>query len=262
MTLKFLTFNLRYDKPDPGSRAWTARRPLVAALIARHEPHAFATQEGLAHQVLDLHRLLPAYQSVGGCRCGTGLSESCAVFFKKEEYDCLQTGDFYLSETPRLPGSVTPHWGNRLPRMATWACLTRRGDGRQVLVCNTHFDHESAAARHRSAELIRAQMADLGQQFPAAMLIVSGDFNAEPEDACRQALLGPLGNELGLRDALAALPRAEQPTFHDFTGTAFRASDTIYHDSRAGLLHVAIDRAGVGGIWPSDHYPVLAAFDW
>jgi endonuclease/exonuclease/phosphatase family metal-dependent hydrolase len=72
MELKVMSFNLRYDKPDLGKNAWTVRKDAVAALIAHYAPDIIGTQEGKAHQLLDLHRLLPDYQSIGYDRTGTG----------------------------------------------------------------------------------------------------------------------------------------------------------------------------------------------
>lgn len=82
MKLKVMTFNLRYDKPDLGNQAGKVRQAAVAELIAAHAPDLIGTQEGKAHQLLDLHRLLPNYQSVGSDRTGIGLDEYCAIFYR------------------------------------------------------------------------------------------------------------------------------------------------------------------------------------
>jgi endonuclease/exonuclease/phosphatase family metal-dependent hydrolase len=66
MEIKVMSFNLRYDKPDPGENAWTVRKEAAASLISHYAPDIIGTQEGKAHQLLDLHRLLPDYQSLGG----------------------------------------------------------------------------------------------------------------------------------------------------------------------------------------------------
>ncbi|HEY9653266.1 MAG TPA: hypothetical protein V6C95_21585 [Coleofasciculaceae cyanobacterium] len=58
MKIKVITLNLRYDKPDPGDYAWTIRKQAVTALITHYAPDVIGTQEGKAHQLLDLHRSL------------------------------------------------------------------------------------------------------------------------------------------------------------------------------------------------------------
>ncbi len=76
MKLKIISFNLRYDKPDRGNKAWTVRRDTVAATVWQAGPDIIGTQEGQGHQLLDLHRLLPEYQSIGGDRLGNGIGIS------------------------------------------------------------------------------------------------------------------------------------------------------------------------------------------
>lgn len=82
MKIRVMTFNLRYDKPDLGNCAWKVRKDAVASLITAYAPDLIGTQEGKAHQILDLHRLLPNYQSVGSDRTDTGIDEYCAIFYR------------------------------------------------------------------------------------------------------------------------------------------------------------------------------------
>jgi endonuclease/exonuclease/phosphatase family metal-dependent hydrolase len=49
-----------------------------------------------------------------------------------------------------------------------------------------------------------------------------------------------------------------QDTYHEFTGKAWLAIDTIYCDSRCQLEKVKIDRQQWENVWPSDHFPVIA----
>ena len=44
--------------------------------------------------MLDLHRLLPDYQSVGSERTGIGIDEYCAIFYRSERWQCLKSDDF------------------------------------------------------------------------------------------------------------------------------------------------------------------------
>ena len=51
--IRVLTFNIRYDRPDPGVRAWTERRDAVAAIIREHADLA-GLQEVLPNQRREL----------------------------------------------------------------------------------------------------------------------------------------------------------------------------------------------------------------
>ncbi len=262
-----MSFNLRYDKPDPGENAWVVRKYAVAAMITYYAPDIIGTQEGQAHQLLDLHRLLPDYQSVGGDRLGTRVGEHCAIFYHTARLQCLTTGDFFLSDTPEIPGSISPDWGNSLPRMVTWAVFALVDKQQTVTVFNTHLDYESIKAQELSVKLIRDRACIMLQperlsqlQLSESYLFLTGDFNGEPDTLPRKALERPLTNGVNLNDALAGVDLEHQQSFHDFTGKGFVALDTIYYDARTTLHSVELDTEQWKGVWPSDHFPVIANF--
>ncbi|HLO88574.1 MAG TPA: endonuclease/exonuclease/phosphatase family protein [Nostocaceae cyanobacterium] len=259
MKITVMTFNLRYDKPDPGERQWQNRVGAIASLIKHYQPDLLGTQEGKAHQLADLKALLPEYNVIGGDRTGTGQGEHCAIFYHYQRLQCQQTQDFYLSDTPHIPGSITPSWGNRLPRMATWAKFTILNTSYSLTLVNTHLDHESFTAREFGAALVYRH---LGKFSPDNYLLLTGDFNAQPQTKERQIFLSPLANNIKLQDALANLPYREQKTVHEFTGDAWGAIDTIYCDQRLQIEKTTTDRQKWQGIWPSDHFPVIVTLNF
>lgn len=258
MEVRVMSFNLRYDKPDSGNHAWMVRKQAVAALIAHYAPDIIGTQEGLAHQLLDLHRLLPDYQSVGSDRTGTNTGEYCAIFYRTERLKCLKNQDFCLSDNPEIPGSMSAAWGNPVPRMASYGVFAVASEARTVTVFNTHLDYKSARARELGAMLIRDRIGHL--DFSESYLFLTGDFNAAPGTIPREALQSSLPNGVTLHDVLATVELEHQLSFHDFTGQAIAAVDTIYYDSRVSLGYVKVDTRQWLGIWPADHFPVVADF--
>ena len=259
MDIKVMSFNLRYDKPDPGDNAWTKRKEAVAAVINHYAPDIIGTQEGQAHQLLDLHRLLPDYQSIGKDRSGTGMGEHCAIFYRTEHLSCLTHHDFSLSDTPDTPGSMSPDWGNPLPRIVSWGVFAVAGEEKTITVFNTHLDYNSEKARELSAVLIRDRITHLN--LAESYLFLTGDFNASADELPRKTLQHPLSNGISLLDALTGVALEHQLSFHDFTGQAFVAIDTIYYDSRVHLRTAKLDTEQWQGIWPSDHFPVIAELE-
>lgn len=257
MQLSIASFNLRYDKPDPGDRAWTVRRQAIAQLFHHYQPDIIGTQEGLAHQLADLQQQLPQYQQVGGDRQGDGCGEHCAIFYRADRLTCLETGDFWLSATPDQPGSISPDWGNPLPRMTTWAKLAIAATGQPLTVCNTHLDYESAKARLWGVKTLGDRLAQVYTPKDGYLLI-TGDFNCAPASLPRQQLLKLHPGGVVLQDALADLPLSQQMTYHDFTGRGFDPVDTVYYDSRLQLQGIMVDSLTWQGVWPSDHRAVMA----
>lgn len=257
--MKIITLNLRYDKPDQGNNDWKFRRYAIAKLIEKHNPDIIGTQEGKAHQILDLHRLLPEYQSIGTDQIGNGTGEHCAIFYQPKKFQCIESKDFWLSDTPKLVGSIGSEWGNSTPKLVSWGVFISKKTQQQITVFNTHLDYYSQQSRKPSIPLIQKYLNQVNPEN--SLLILTGDFNAEPNSEERNALLTPLSNQIQLLDSLSDIPLASQQTFHDFTGKAIAAVDTIYYDHRMLLKSVNIDDNQINDIWPSDHFPVIAEFN-
>lgn len=248
MQIRVMTFNLRCDKPDPGVRQWEKRVGAIASVIQHYQPDLVGTQEGKPNQLLDLQALLPEYKFVGGDRTGTGQDEHCAIFYQPENLKLQQTQDFYLSDTPEIPGSIT--WETRLPRMATWANFTVSHSGISLTIVNTHLDHEVPKARELGSGLLSLRL----MEFPAEdYLLLTGDFNANSRTLERIIL----SDNYRIQDTLASLSLQKQKTFHDFTGEPLDARDTIYCDRRFHIEQVIIENQQWQDVWPSDHFPVI-----
>lgn len=258
MLLKIISLNIRYDKPDPDVKNWRVRRKAIASLISHYLPDLIGTQEGKAHQLLDLHRMLPNYQSIGRDRTGNDTGERCTIFYNTERLKCVETGDFSLSETPEIPGSVTQHWKNNYPRMVTWGKFQTLDEKINIIHYNTHLDHNSEVARKLGAKLIVDRLRNL--TLSKNYLFLTGDFNASPETIERQTFLEPLANDHYLKDALDDVEMSQQLSFHDFTDEPFLAIDTIYYDHRVTLQAIKVDQDKWENLFPSDHCPVIGDF--
>ena len=238
-----MTFNLRRDVEADGPHRWPHRRDAVAALVLAHGPHVLATQEGLPHQLADLDARLPHLRRVGGCRRGNGTDEHTAIYYDPRRLLLVATGDLWLSDTPGEAGSTT--WGNRLPRMLTWARFTDQDTGQSFTAANTHLDHESPEARRRSA-------AFLAERMPGAILL--GDFNAEPGDDVHALLTSTW------RDAHEADATGDgcTHTFHGFTGEARVRLDWILTPAHVRVVEHRVVKERPAGALVSDHHPVVA----
>jgi endonuclease/exonuclease/phosphatase family metal-dependent hydrolase len=255
MKLTVISFNIRYDKPDADERDWRVRRNAVAALLSHHSPDIIGTQEARANQLLDLHRLLPNYQSVGSDRRGTGLDEHCAILYRPSRLQCLETFEFWLSETPEVVGSLTESWGNPYPRMVTGGRFQTL-DGQIFQFYNTHLDYYSDTAKDLGAKCIYEHFCQL--DLTHEYLFLTGDFNVNSERFPRQIFSRPLASGYRLVDALAGLELEEQMSFNNYNDRATLAIDTIYFDRRLSLDWAKVDKSRWLDLLPSDHYPVIA----
>ena len=262
--LRVMSFNLRQQNPDPASsdaHPWHARRPLAAEAIGAFDPDLLGTQEGYPFQIDDLAADLPGYSTFGRPRSDRPVlsDETVAVFYRASRFDRTGGGHYWLSPTPDVPGSAG--FGNAFRRMVTWVRLRdRASDGRELVLLNTHWDHESAEARLQSAELMRDRLPEVAPGLPA---IVTGDFNCDETRPPHAVLTGD-GSARPLLDSFRRrfpIRGGDEATFHDFAGrTAGPRIDWILHDAAFATTDAGIDRTRSDGPqpWPSDHFPVTA----
>lgn len=250
-TLRVMSFNVRLPVASDGANRWEARRALMVETLRRTRPDLIGTQELFGSQGAALVADLPGYAWFGrGRRGGGDDDERMGVFYRTQALRLIDTGDFWLSDTPDTVGSIS--WGNLFPRMVTWGLFESRRDGSRFYLFNTHFPYrdEDAAARLRCARLLLDRIEALPQDVP---VVLTGDFNTG-DDGDVYALL-----TARLQDAwrIAGHRRGPAGTFHGFSGQPQRRIDWILlrgWDVRS-IETVTTHR---GARYPSDHFPVLA----
>lgn len=140
------TYNIRYDNPKDTGNLWVDRAPVIASLIRFHDFDIFGTQEGYKNQLDDITTALPQYNYYGvGRDDGKDKGEHSAIFYKKDEFNLLNKGDFWLSQTPDKPGLG---WdATCCNRICSWVYLQHKKSGKKFYFFNAHFDHQGVQAR-------------------------------------------------------------------------------------------------------------------
>jgi endonuclease/exonuclease/phosphatase family metal-dependent hydrolase len=247
--LRIMTFNVRVPV-DQGMNAWANRRALMVQVIEAQHPDILGTQELTQEQGEYLAAHLPGYAWFGQGRDGGTKGEHMGVFYRTDRLEVLDSGDFWLSDTPEVPGSRT--WGQPYPRMVTWARFKLRDGGGEFNYFNTHFPYRAEDVRPRLLSAYEI-LGRIGRLPSTARVILAGDFNCTPDTPVHAALTQ------SLHDAWEAAARGSGPekTFHDFTGIPDQRIDWIL--SR-GFKALAVETVTThqGARYPSDHFPVLA----
>ena len=252
-SLSVMTFNMRYDNPEDGQNNWRFRRERIAGVIKAQEVDVLGTQELLSNQFNDLSGLLTGYQGVGVGRLdGAESGEYCAVFFRKDRFTLLDSGTFWLSETPEV-GSLG--WDGACERIATWVVLRDR-DGRELFFIDTHLDHVGQVARDEGVSLLMKRIETLSGGRP---VILTGDFNSEPGSS----VVAHVQKDGVLRDAkaIAAQRSGTDWSFSDF-GQIPEAErpllDYIFVSGDIEAVRYEVLPDTFDGGYVSDHAPVMA----
>lgn len=256
-TLRIATFNIRFDNPRDSGNLWVDRAPVVADLIRFHEFDIFGTQEGLKNQLDDISKALPEYARHGIARDdGKEKGEYTAIYYLKDKFRVLNSGDFWLSPTPEKPG---PGWDARLNRICSWLHLEDIKAKKKFYIFNTHFDHQGIEARKQSARLILEKIKTIAGNTP---VILTGDFNGDHTSAWYQEL----ANSGTVTDTykLAKNPYLNNGSFNAFGHNLNHKSiiDHIFITKPLIVKKWGVLTDTYYGKYPSDHFPVLAVLSW
>ncbi|MFN5422675.1 MAG: endonuclease/exonuclease/phosphatase family protein, partial [bacterium] len=224
----------------------------IANLIKYHNFDIIGTQEGLDHQLVELQQLIPDYVYYGiGRDDGNKDGEYSAIFYKKNDFSLIDSGNFWLSPTPDKPGAG---WDANQTRICTWVKLKEKKSGIQFYVFNAHYDHIGMTARVESSKLVLEKIKAIAGNIPA---VFTGDLNGDRDS---QWYL-QLKNSSILKDAAlqATVVYAPNGSFNAFktTGLSNKVIDHIFSTDHFSVARWAILTDTYYGKYPSDHFPVV-----
>jgi endonuclease/exonuclease/phosphatase family metal-dependent hydrolase len=270
--IRVMSFNVRGSFRDVRKQnAWRNRASLNVATIDLYRPDVVGLQEAQRGNLEAYRRHLPRYARIRGPKYGNVLPHDFnTILFDPEKLEELDSGGFWLSETPERRSRS---WGTRVARSATWALFGAAGEDLSILHLNTHLDHISAPARREGSKLVTKKAMEIsGRAGEEPAIILTGDFNARPGKAVHKTFI-----DAGFVDTyLAAGNRDDEAanTFHAFEGARYRDArpdrgprrlDWILLKDPKGRLRtkshsIIHDADEDSGLYPSDHYPVVAEF--
>lgn len=262
--ITMMTYNIRIDC-DQGEHAWQNRVDKIAEVIKRYHPVIVSTQEGNARMLNELMELLPDYSRIGKGRMADYSDEHCAILYRTSDIELLEEGQFWLSETPEAPGSVS--WDSSYPRICTWARVNYRGSLQPLLIYNTHLDHMSQRAREQGMLLITEHISHRMNEEEQPFVLM-GDFNSEPSNPVIRFLKGmesitDVNMSVPFHDVFEQQGQQAGLTFHNYEGgEEGEPIDYIFASQSLRIKCAIVCRDKVAEQHPSDHYPVVCELEW
>jgi endonuclease/exonuclease/phosphatase family metal-dependent hydrolase len=252
--LSTLTLNLRFGLADDGANNWAYRKKALPALFRKYRPDFIAFQEANDFQIDYLAEILMEYEFLGK-RSPAPPNWQNNVIFYRNHWDPQVYKHLFLSRTPSIPSKFTD---SRWPRQCTIGMFA---SGERKLICvDTHFDFASHV-QTQSAELIMRQLDKLPASLPVVLM---GDFNATPQDPCYRVFTGRRkGSPPEAPPFKNAAPMPFPGTYHGFKGGPDGDHiDWILYRGPIVPVDYHVEMEPFRGFYPSDHFPVHAAFDW
>lgn len=252
--LTIMSYNLRHGLGKDGEDVWENRKPRLRQMLERHRPAILGTQECLDFQAAFMLEVLPGFGQIALGREADATGEMTAIFYDRALLVPLESGHFWLSDSPDTPGSKS--WDSSLPRIASWARFHHLPSGTSFYFYNTHFDHRGAGARLESAALLAKRFKE---RHADQTVVLMGDFNA-PAGSSEPWTRLIEGGMVDLWDG-AAERRGEADTWNGFEFPAPdepKRIDWIMATPDVKALWCEIDGSHDNGRYPSDHMPVIA----
>jgi len=266
-TMRVMSFNIRYGSAKDGKNSWKYRRDQVIGILKDHKADIIGLQEALRFQLDEIEAGLSGYAKIGlGRDDGDTSGEYSPIFYKKSRFTVGKSGTLWFSDTPLIPGSK--HWGNRHPRIFTFAALTDKTSGSTFLIYNVHLDHANSDSRWKSVSFLYDHIKE-NKTFKNS-LIIMGDFNSGENSAVIRYMLGKENffrsknpdhkNRLPMKDSFRSVhPNGMGGTFHMFWGKSFGPKlDYIFVSPDTPVKAANIIRSNINGRYPSDHFPITA----
>jgi endonuclease/exonuclease/phosphatase family metal-dependent hydrolase len=175
--VKILCQNLRYDASDDQitENAARLRRGRFKQLMDKYDPDILAAQECCSTWINYLQEDYGSkyemfYQYRGNT---TGSNESCPVLWKKDKYEKIKTGYFWLSDTPKVVSSSFIE--GSYPRIVNWVELKDKSTGQKFRIYSTHFGlNYTTEHTDKIRRIFANEFAGLPKDTYA---FVMGDFN-------------------------------------------------------------------------------------
>lgn len=251
MTLNICSWS--FDGKDLETRA-----DGIAETIRDNKVDSIGIQEATPYWMNELvNRLGNEYAYIGiGGNSGKDYKESddpedefTAIFYLKSKFKVIDSGYFWLSETPN---EISYGWGSAYRRICNWVILENKYTNTQFVHINTHFDNASSEARRNSIGMILNK----AKEFKDLPVVFTGDLNF-------------IEKSLGYRDIAAdvlkdtkvlAKDTMNSATFHNADPNAFKdiVLDYILINDGFKPLKYEVVKKKYNNRYISDHYAVVA----
>ena len=251
-----MSFNIKNANDDKGtSNSWESRRAGVCAMIKDKKPLVVGFQECFHSQRNYVLQQCTEYEGYGVARdngsATSGGGETVSIIWNRNYLELVKCGTYWLSQTP---DKVSYGWGASFHRITSWVILRKKDTGEQFMFMNTHLDHQVQEAKENGMALNKQKMDEINIQ--GLPVIYLGDFNSD------QSASWMLEVENYMNNARKTAPLSDNfLTSHGY-GKKNQQIDHIYYSNLKPLSFETIRSKYSGIIYISDHYPIMAKFDF
>lgn len=248
MPIKIISQNVMcWERDVVGT--YEIRRPLLNTVFHNYGADIIGMQEVTEdwekyfdQDLKDFGKLL-VYRSINN-------KEAVPIYWKKDRLDVIDSGHFWLSETPE---KESVGWDAACIRITCWILFKDKETKKEFVFVNTHLDHVGKNARINGLQLIFDFIKEkFGENIP---IVLTGDFNARPDSETVQKADSFLNNSRTI-----AKDTTNELTYHAYNreGEIPGIIDYIYLSQNIECEKFEVIKEFDGNKPQSDHYGILA----
>lgn len=247
MKLNVISFNIR-NCDDKDGHSVAERAPRAGAVISKYNPDIICLQEYKAiWEPYITEYFENDYEIYIKFRDSLADSEATPMLWRKDKFDCIKKGYFWLSDTPEVESRGWDELYNCY-RICLYAVLKDKQSGKTFTVLNTHYGFGDKG-QVDSSRLIFEYI----QKISNFKTFVVGDFNMTSESKGYAAMTE------NLVDLNSATSKDEGITYHGYNPEKIDNEhiDFCFIDKDIKPINQTILRDTFDGKFPSDHYPLF-----
>lgn len=250
MRINAMSFNIR-NSNDPNGHSIKEREPRLKDTIARYNPDVIGFQEYKLcwESLLDFYS--DEYEIFIKYRDSSNDSEATPILWRKDKFDCIKTGYFWLSDTPEVESRGWDELYNCY-RICVYAILKDKATGEIFNFMNTHFGFGDKCQTD-SAKLIY----EYSKKVSSYPTFVVGDFNMIPQSKGYATMVEKF------RDLNVLTSNDLGTTYHGYDPEKINNEhiDYCFIDEKIIPVNQTVMRDTFDGKFPSDHYGIFIELD-
>lgn len=243
MELSVISFNVR-NSDDIGGNSVVERVPRLNEITSKYDADVIGFQEIVPVWMPYIEKYYgDKYEMFNKYRSESNL-ESTPVLWKKDKFECVKTGYFWLSDTPTVESRGWDEVYNCF-RMCVYVILKEIKTGKMFTFMNTHFGFGDSG-QMKSADLIKSYSKEISE-YPT---FITGDFNMNPKSK------GYIAMTKHFTDVNAVTVNDLRDTYHGYDPDVFKDKhiDYCFVDENIKPVSQKIIDDLSDNKFPSDHY--------
>lgn len=247
MELKVISFNIRCCD-DPEGNSIKERAPRLAKITREYDPDIIGFQEYTVPWEEEIAKFYPEYEIFNKYRSVHQL-ESAPILWKRDKFECIDKGYFWLSDTPEVESRGWDELYNCW-RMCEYVILKHKESGKVFTHMNTHYGFGDKG-QSDSSRLICKYLEKISQN----PTFVTGDFNMRPNSP------GYCEMVKHLTDVNAVTINDRRTTYHGYGKVDNEHIDYCFINDKIKPISLKIIDETIDGMYPTDHYGLFVRLE-